>query len=192
MLRQRARLAVLQFMLCSLGSIGLGYSYFGNQIFDPKLTYFQFVLFGVLASVFIAAIPLVKWRWLVPLAVVSFMGVIFLTKSITPLRVTRDAVWVLVVIAAVWLGLKSNRAFPSLKVGKFVIWSAIFSATHTCAVFMLILITTHSTTANPEFLVMNARIGALLGAGVGLGYELSKILAARVWHNQEAVAGRPG
>jgi hypothetical protein len=77
------------------------------------------------------------------------------------------------VMGAVKLGLLVNRALPSLKIGKFVLWAAIFGFTHTLAVFLLLLINTHSVPVNPEFLMMNARIGALMGAGVGLGLEVA-------------------
>ncbi len=81
--------------------------------------------------------------------------------------------------------------FPALYVGKFVVWGAIFAVTHVCAFLFLVLIKTQSIEANPEFVIMVARIGALLGAGVGLGYELAIIVANRVlYRRDEAGAAR--
>lgn len=171
MLQHKFKRALLQFTLCLLGSIGMGYACFGHQIFDHHLTYFQFILFGAFAGIFVAAWPIVGKRWLVVLGVMAYLGLVIQASSTTPARLIRDAVWILSVIAAVRLGFLGDRVFPSLKVGKFVVWAAIFAITHTGALYLLSVI--QSVTVNPEFYVMNARIGALAGAGVGLGRELA-------------------
>lgn len=171
MSHQKFKPALLQFTMCLLGSIAVGYAYFGHRIFDHHLTYFQFILFGAVAGIFVAAWPMVSKRWLLVLGVMAFFGVIIQAQSDTPTRVIRDAVWILSVVAGVGICLQANRVFPNLKVGKFVIWAAIFAITHTCALCLLGVI--QSVTVNPEFYLMNARIGALAGAGLGLGRELA-------------------
>lgn len=171
MLLNKLKPALLRFTLCLLGSIAAGYAYFGHQIFDHHLTCFQFILFGVVAGIFVAAWPLVNARWLLVLGILAYLGVVIQAKSDTPVRLIRDAVWVLSVIAAVRISLLGDRVFPSLKVGKFVVWAAIFAITHTGALFLLSII--QSVTVNPELYLMNARIGALAGAGIGLGHELT-------------------
>ena len=192
MSHRHARPALLQFTMCLLGSIAAGYAYFGPQIFDHHLTYFQFILFGAVAGFFVAVWPLVSARWLLALGVLAYFGFVIQANSTTPVRLIRDAVWILSVMTAVRIGLLGDRFFPSLKVGKFVLWAAIFAVTHTCALYVLGVI--QSVTVNPEFYLMNARIGALAGAGVGLGRELAAVVATRVWYCSEGggVAGPPG
>jgi hypothetical protein len=192
MSHQKFKPALLQFTMCLLGSIGAGYAYFGHQIFDHQLTYFQFVLFGAVAGLFVAVWPLISARWLLVLGVLAYFGFIIQANSTTPVRLIRDAVWILSVMAAVWIGLLLDRVFPFLKVGKFVVWAAIFAVSHTCALFVLGVI--QSVTVNPEFYLMNARIGALAGAGVGLGHELAAVVVTWGWYNREdaGVAGRSG
>ncbi len=177
MSHQKFKLALLRFTLCLLGSIAVGYVYFGHQIFDHHLTYFQFISFGVIAATFVAAWPLVGTRWLILIGVLAYLGLVIQAQSDTPVRLIRDAIWVVSVIAAVRIGLLGDRVFPSLKVGKFVVWAAIFAVTHTCALFLLSVI--QSVTVNPEFYLMNARIGALAGAGVGLGRELAIVATGK-------------
>ncbi len=180
MLPNKLKPALLQFTMCFLGSIGAGYAYFGNQIFDHHLTYFQFILFGAVAGIFVAAWPLVSARWLLAFGVLAYLGVVTQANSTTPVRLIRDAVWVLSVIAAVRISLLGDCVFPSLKVGKFVVWAAVFAITHTGALYLLSVI--QSAAVNPESYMMNARIGALAGAGIGLGHELAEVVATRVWH----------
>ncbi len=191
MSRHKVRLAALKLVLCTLGSVGFGFAYFGHQIFNHELTYFQFVYFGVVAGVFVAVLPTAKSRWLVLMGAFAMLGLALNANSNTPMRLIRDVVGVLSVFVAVRLGLGAGRMFPALYVGKFVVWGAIFAVTHVCAFLFLVLIKTQSIEANPEFVIMVARIGALLGAGVGLGYELAIIVANRVlYRRDEAGAAR--
>lgn len=183
MSHQKYKPPLLQFTLCLLGSIAAGYAYFGHQIFDHHLTYFQFISFGVVAGIFVAAWPLVNARWLLLAGALAYLGFVIQANSTTPTRLIRDAVWVLSVIAAVWTSLQGDRVFPSLKFGKFVIWAAIFAVTHTCALAVLGVI--QSVTVNPEIYLMNARIGALAGAGIGLGHELATVATTRSWNSHE-------
>ena len=185
MLRDKVGLAVLEVLLCTMGSIAFGFAYFGHQVFNPELTYFQFVFFGLIAGVFVAASPVWKSRWLLLVGVLTFLGLLLSTKSNTPMLLIKDAVGVLFVFAAVRLGVWGNRFLPSWPIGKFVVWGAIFAVTHVCAFLLLVLIKTQSIEANPEFVVVMARIGALLGAGVGFGYEIARIVASRVWYSKE-------
>jgi len=183
MSHQKFKPALLQFTMCLLGSIAVGYAYFGPQIFDHHLTYFQFISFGITAGIFVAAWPLVSARWLFLLGILAYLGFVILANSTTPTRLIRDAVWVLAVIAAVWTSLRGDRVFPSLKVGKFIIWAAIFAVTHTCALAVLGVI--QSVNVNPDFYLMNAKIGALAGAGIGLGHELAAVVISRVAKQQQ-------
>lgn len=177
MRRNKIGLAALQVVLCTWGSIGFGYAYVGPLVFDRHLTYFQFVAFGLVAGVFVAAWPLLRPAWLALLAVVAFLALTITAQSDTPARHVRDAVGVLSLIGAVKVSLLNNRIFRTLAVGKFVVWAAVFAITHVCAVLVLSVLL--SVPIGPGLLPNVARIGALIGAGVGFGYELAVVIGGR-------------
>ena len=144
MLHFKYRRALLQIVLCGLGSMAVGYLVFGNHIFNRELTLFEFVAAGWIAGVFVAANFSVRQRW-------------------TPLVV-------------------GDRVFPGLAVGKFVVWSALFAMAYTGAILLVGQVL--SIPVDTEITLQGARMGAMQGAGIGLGYELSTLIGARIWNTQ--------
>lgn len=162
-----------------LAAVFVGYLGFGGRVFDPELTYFQFVVFGLVGSFFVVVWPLVQPRWIAVLGGLAFVVVAFSAGSQTPPRLIRDAVWVVAIIGAVKLDLQTDRLLPAVKVGKFVVWAAIFAGTQALAVMLLVLLKSHALTVNPALPLTAAHIGALLGFALGLTHELTLLVATR-------------
>lgn len=185
MSRDRIRRLALHFVFCVAGSVGLGFAFFGQRIFEAHLIYFQCVAYGVVASVFVAAWPIARRRGLVLLGVLAYLGFVKQTHSETPVLLARDAIGVLSVIGAVGLGLLGDRAFPSLKLGKCFLWGAAFALACSLGILLMLLVARHLTTANPNVVWAGAQIAAVIGVGVGLGNELAHLIAARLWYSDE-------
>ena len=175
--------AGLRFVFCFLCIVFFGFAAFGPVIFDNRLPYFQFIGFGLIVALFAGAIPVIKPWQLILLGIVAYIGAVFSAGSETSVRLIRDAVGVVSVITATGLGILVNRLFPSLPVGKFVLWAAIFTTTQILAV--LILSEIQSVTINPAIIPIVVKIGALIGAGAGFGFELASIVAGRLWNKDK-------
>lgn len=175
----RTRRAALQFLLCCAGSILVGLACFGPRILDSRQLYFQCVAWGVVASLFVAAWHLARPRWIALFGVLACFGVVAQTHAETPVRLTRDAIGVLAVAGAVRLSLLSDRALPSLKLGKCVLWGAAFAIVQTLALLLMMLIAGRSTIAGPGIFRTTAQVAAVIGVGVGLGSELADLIWTR-------------
>ena len=114
--------------------------------------------------------------------VAVFLALVAQTNSDTPARLIRDAFWVAALFLATRAGVAGDRVFPGLAVGKFVVWSALFATAYTGAILLVGQVL--SIPVDTEITLQGARMGAMQGAGIGLGYELSTLLGARIWNTR--------
>ncbi|MCP4144473.1 MAG: hypothetical protein GY752_04220 [bacterium] len=171
------QLAGLRLVLCYLCVVGIGYAVFGSKIFQPKLIYFNFIMSGLIVAMFAATIPVAKKWQLILLAIISYVGVLLTTKSQTPTLVIRDTVHVVSIITATKLSIMTHRLYTSMRFGKFVFWAAIFAVAYVSALYLLTTI--QQVTLNEVIPPTIAAMGALIGGGAGIGFELSKIVAGK-------------
>ena len=169
--------AVLTILLCALVSVLIGLAVYGARIFNHHTGLFQFVCTGVASGVFVAAFRYYGARvglLAVPVVLVAFLA---LTKSSTSMFVLRDVVSVVGWCAAAKICLVSSGWYPRLVVGKFILWAAVFGFVYLCVFAILIL--ANSVPFDPQMASTVTKLGALIGAGVGLGFELSELLWSR-------------
>lgn len=172
-------------MLCWIGSVCVGYAFFGGGIFQRELAVFQFVATGAISGLAVAMAARGRPKWPLAFFIIGFLATIVLTGSLTPARLLRDVVLVVAVILAVQAGLRWNTVFPHLVIGKFVLWAAGFAVIQAVAVGLMAAILRAPAAA--ETMLGAARIGVLLGSGVGLGYEMAEIVSRRLGGRAAAV-----
>ncbi len=93
--------------------------------------------------------------------------------------VLRDAVWVVGLLAATKAGLATNRAFPGWAFGKFVLWGVAFGVIHFA--MHAILVVANSASLDLQLAWFASLVGALIGAGIGLGVEAADLMRSRAW-----------
>jgi hypothetical protein len=167
----------LMVLLCGLGAMSLGYMYRGAEILEPGRTYFQFTATGIMAGVFLASILYLPRRWQ-PLVLVLVFLLTTISAGADSMRIlVRDAVYVISVYLSVALSLSSERFVPSVPIGKFVAWALVFAAINQIAIRGLGLMQTGQV--NPTVFLEMFKISVLIGAGVGLGAEVSALAKRR-------------
>jgi hypothetical protein len=169
--------AAICFALCWGCSIAVGFAFFGDAIFQRNLTLFQFVATGAVSAFAAAVIWMRVPRWALLAFVAGFIFVALSAGSSSAARLFRDAVLVLAIVAAVSVGTRLDRWFPRVPVGKFVLWAAVFGALHVVAVLCIALVL--GQVVGLEAIVPAARIGTLVGVGVGIGYEIAALIVVR-------------
>ncbi len=166
--------AALRVALCGGCTIALGFAVFGFRIFNPGLTYSQFVAggfnLGLFATLAIAARP----RWTILAGGLYFAMFSVITRPDSMALLLRNAVYITAVLLAIRICVASDRRLPRIVFGKFIVWAAVFGAAYILSVELLGLLQPGSPSMAIVGLV--ARTGALMGIGVGLGCELSALI----------------
>ena len=169
--------AALTILLCALVSVIIGLMVYGDQIFNRQTSLFQFVSTGAACGVFVAAFRHYGTKAGLLAVPVVFLAFLAVTKSSSLTLVFRDVVGVVGWCAAAKIGLVSSGWYPRLVVGKFILWAAAFAFVHLCMFAMLSIV--NSVPIDQHYALFVTKLGALIGAGVGLGYELSELLWSR-------------
>ena len=170
--------AVVTFVFCVVGSLLLGYIAYGKDIFESHLIYFQFVGFGVLCGVLVVVAQYVGTRATLLVGLVAYPVLLSCDGANTGALFVRDAVGVAGLVVAVLVGFWNNRLLPRLVLGKFVVWGATFGVVH--LIMFAILSFVNGRPFDLGMAMVSMRIGTLLGAGIGLGYEVSELLNAKL------------
>lgn len=163
--------AALLFASCFLGSVLMGLAFYGRVVFDAHLAYFQFVAAGAMGGGLTVAAAGCKSRSMIIAAMLAFAALLAWDSPKSWNLLLRDAVWVLVLVLAVRIGVWNSRVLPRLVFGKFVLWAAVFGALHMGMFAILTLANGISFASDSAMLA--GRLGALVGAGLGLGYEVA-------------------
>lgn len=167
----------VSFLLCALGSVLVGLLVYGQAIFDTGLVYFQFVAAGILCGSFVVSAKIAGPKSVILVGMAAYGVVLAYNGSSTGIRFFRDAVWVSGLALAVVLGLWNSRFLPRLIIGKFVVWSATFGIVHLCMFTLLSFV--NGGSFDQSMALTATRLGALIGAGVGLGHELGELVNQR-------------
>ena len=175
--RPRYWRAMLAFLLCSLGSMGVGYVVYGAKIFRPELVLSQFVISGLVVGVFVANFIATVRPWSLLVIAAAYLLLVLKTWSLDLGLTFRFAMYIGTLFLATWASLANSQKFPRPVLGKFLLWAAIFGALHLVSTQILSL--AMSTPAMPGLVNYSGRLGAWIGAGAGLGYELSTLIGSR-------------
>ncbi len=169
--------AVLTFSFCLLGSAFLGFLAYGELIFDSKLVFFQCIGSGALCASLLVSADSFGRKSIFLAGFVAYPIQLAIASSNTGMLFIRDAVYVFGLAVSVLIGLRVNRMFPNLRIGKFVLWGASFGAVH-LGMFVLLCLT-NGHPVNQEIAVVQTGLGILVGSGVGLGYVLASVVKQR-------------
>ena len=166
--------AIAVFLACFIGSCLVGLAVYGADIFSPGLVTFQFVGSGAIAGALAAAFVFQR-AWLVGLvAAVVLLLFVAATRPGTSAQVLRDFVYVPTLLASVYLSLRLCAVAPMPRFGGFVFWGVSFAACH-IAMFGILALASGQV-FSLEVAVMAARIGGLVGVGVGVGRQVAGLL----------------
>ncbi len=181
--------AVFSFSICLMGSVLLGLLVYGTPVFDTHLIYFQFVAAGVFCGALVVAVDALGPRSVAPVGLVGY-GVMFWQNGANTLPLfLRAGVWIVglttAVLGARWASRRlSSHQWPQLAIEKFVIWSVGFGFVHLCMFGFLSVV--NRRPIDPMVAVMTMRLGGLIGAGVGLGYEVARWYMMRKWETEKS------
>lgn len=171
--------AALRFILCWAGSVAIGFAVFGGAIFHPDKAVYQFVVAGAISGASIAASPGLCSIRMLAVFIGGYLAAIAITGSTSPVRYSTIAMMVISVILSVQVGLRWDKVFTRIALGKFVLWAAGFGLIRCVAVGLLSVVL--GTAIDFHDIVQAATTSILIGAGIGFGYELSEIASRKLF-----------
>jgi len=177
MTRERAVDLVLTPVLCLAGSVLAGAMVYGNRVFNPEMAHFQFVVSGLIGGSLVLAIQFRRGQYAILGCVAAFLIMSILVGSPAPDILARNALWVLGLYLAVRSGLLIDDKIRRVAVGKFTLWAATFGIVHVC--MFAILSVARRGSVEAELALFQLTLGALIGAGVGLGHEIAEMVKFR-------------
>lgn len=190
MLGERTFRGILRFILCWLGSAAIGYAVFGGAIFHFDDPAFQFVATGAIAGAVAAFATSFRSKGMLGVLISCILVVFAITGSTSPARLLSYAVMVTSVFLSVGVGLRWDRVFPHVALGKFALWAAGFGLIRCVAV--VLLGSTLRIGIEYHVIVQAAMTSTLIGAGVGIGYEISEIASRRLVGDRQCAAQKAG
>lgn len=167
----------LTFFSCLAGSVAAGVLAYGGRVFEPALPHFQFVASGAIGGALVVAERARSARGSLLAGVASFACMSALVGSTDPYILARNAAWIAGLLLAVRASLRLDRLLPRVAVGKFASWSVVFGLFHAALYLVPSLVRSGSVDAGA--MLLQATIGALIGAGIGLGHELAVLPTSR-------------
>lgn len=180
------------FLLCCTGSVAVGLAVYGGNILVPNQVHFQFVASGVFCSAFVVSVMFLR-----KLHTIVVVGVAFVSMQLfvgldslagQGESYIRNAAYMACLYIVASVGIASSRWYPRLVFGKFIIWSAISAAVHLVALYVLALVRYQTVSVNPERIQSAAEVGALVGAGIGVGFEVWELVRRRCSGTEENAA----
>lgn len=165
------------FFFCLAGSVTAGVLAYGGRVFEPALPYFQCVASGAAGGALVVAGRARSARGSLLAGVASFAFMSALVGSTDTYILARNAAWIVGLLLAVRAGLRLDRLLPRVAVGKFASWAVVFGLVHAALYLVPSLVRRGSVDAGA--MLLQATIGALIGAGIGLGNELSVLATSR-------------
>ncbi len=109
-----------------------------------------------------------------------FIALHAITRPDSMALLLRNAVFITAMLLAIRVGVASDRLLQRVKIGKFIVWAAVFGIAYLASIGLLGVLSGKL----PRFadLGLVAQIGVLTGAGAGLGCELTELVAKRFVH----------
>jgi hypothetical protein len=157
----------------TLGSILVGFIFFNTSIFIPTRTNFQFVIFGLIGSLFFSIMEYgnIKEQLYLILFIVILHLVIFTGKSLTVAYIIRDVLYLgslFVSVKLYSLFLKNYKIKFYLRSFALVLFYGLINIIGSSIVF---LINAKAGFPPIDFIYARARDAALIGFGIGLGID---------------------
>jgi hypothetical protein len=178
---------LFRILLCVLGAASFGYLFFGDRLFNPTAQLVQVAVPATVAGLYLESMRLLRPRWNVGVVAAVFFVLTALQNNLSREWLLRDAVWSIALAVAAAIGLVVERKYPRLAIGKFVLWSALFSVVYILASPLANYFRPFSNSWNLAW--RSAQMGAIVGAGVGLGHELAQLLEGRIGNRELGGAG---
>ena len=175
---------LLHIILGTVFCILFGYFFYGTKIFETNRTLFQFVVSGIVGSIFYAFL---KYRS-VRISWISLGALLFITLLVlrvrTPLRILAIVIHFLSIGISMILYRKHIiKRLAAMRVGKFIAYSLIYAVTS--AILTLIYGWIQQYPDMHTGLNVMLRIWLLTGAGLGLGLESAELIYPLRPANQE-------
>ena len=167
MLQYISKRSISVFLAGLVGSCIVGFAAYGADIFNLHSMAFQFVSSGAVASALAAAVAVECRNAMWAIAGLSLLLFLAATRPSTGALLLRDLVYLPTLVAAVWLSGVVSDQLPSPRVGQVFAWGMVFAACHFAA--FCVLTVANGSSFNPQMAYAAARIGGLVGVGVGLG-----------------------
>ncbi len=179
--------SVVQFLCCSAGSIIPGVLLFRGSLFQPDWNIFQFLASGALVGLFVASRNFLPLRQSGLVAAGIYFLILLVKKAEDPDLRIFYAVFVGGIYLATTGALLSDRVFPRMVFGKFIVWAALFGLLYLIAAPLLSW--AMSRPLNVGDALHNARMGAMLGGATGFGYEIAVLAGAGRLDEEKAPRG---
>ncbi len=164
-----------------LGSLFIGYLFFQEKIFSPYLWVFQFVVFGMIGALFLVYIYKKLSKHMLFFLLIVFIHTIIFEKTFLFWFIIRDVFFIFSLFLSVNLYLIFIEKYKSL-----VLFLRAFGFSVIYAVINLLvgslLIILHNIFSGFVYgnswrgIFIYAQCGALIGLGLGLGFDLWEII----------------
>ena len=175
--------SVLVFLAGLVGSCLVGFAVYGAEILNSHSMAFQIVSSGAVASALAAAVAAERRNAMWTIAGFSLVLFLAATRPNTGALLLRDLVYLPTLVAAVWLSGVVSSKVPSPRFGQVVLWGMVFTACHFAA--FCVLTAANGASFNFQMAYAAARIGGLVGVGVGLGVFLAGSLRPVAVHSAQ-------
>ena len=190
MFRIKLQKIALTFLLCSLGAVTTGFLLYGRQILQPGNVAFQVVVSGIFGGLYAAATRHLP-RWVGGIIVAIGWGfALYLALEVTHAHYLREAIWVASTTAAAGLGIWYHARARRFAAAGILVWSLVFALVD--LLLFLLLSTSASFGVDGAFVSRAVGLGALIGAGLGLGYLAAEYAGPRLADLKAAAESRPG
>lgn len=170
---KRSLLGLLTVALCLSSCMLMGLLAYGGRIFDPGQVTFQFIVSGLIGGAFVVAVRASRAMYVAAVGIFAFVLTTATSGPVSPNILLRNAVWVIALLVAVLAALRIEDKVRRLSIGKFVLWAAVFGIVYLFALEVLSVI--RHVPVNAEVVIENLKLGALIGAGIGLGHEIAEV-----------------
>jgi hypothetical protein len=174
---------VLSYVLPPLCSIIIGFAVYGDKVFQPHFTTFQFVIVSIEASILFNLLKDFGLRNTLAAALVIFIVNIFLvSKSGELTYILRDFLVLLAIFFSVYLFFRIfyKAVNPYLYPLAF---GLLFALTYFIVISLLLII--YSVEGFWNFINMQLIISGLIGAGLGTGILLNDVLISKLKEKEE-------
>jgi len=153
-----------------------GVIFFGVNVFNLKSPLFQFVSFGIIGSVSFALFQFDRYRDAAFVSILLFLIIFLVTGG--RFLFTHFLYFLGVVISILLFSTLIYQKLEHLKYIRPLVLSGIFSISF--VVITLILALIYYPGIDKINLFRNMPVGFLIGLGLGVGFELSEIIAPRI------------
>ena len=177
-------------LVCLAGFIGsclVGFAVYGSDVLDPMSAAFQFVTSGAISGALCAALVSRSRKALEAVALVAVVVFLGAMRPSTGARILRDLVYVPTLAVSCWLAWRASARMGVIRYVHILVWGIVFALSH-AAIFSM-LTAANQVPFQAQGVMEAARIGGLVGIGVGLGVVVAELRAGASFGKPSRVAG---